>query len=205
MSAAPPTAAQPVLIDRALTNVWVRAAVLVFAGAMLTAVTSQIRIPLGFSPVPITGGTSGVLLAGAALGPLRGTLSQALYVAFGLLGWPFFAGGEAGTSGLDVVLGTSGGYFVGFVIAAGLAGVLARRGWDRGPLSTFGAFAAGSVLILVLGTVWLGLVAQMGPLEAVMKGAVPFLIGDALKSLAAAAALPLAWKAIGEPPEDQPA
>lgn len=213
MTTSPPAALRPVLIDTvpvelSTENVWVRTALrvlaataLVLAGAALTAAASHIRIPLGFSPVPITGGTFGVLLAGAALGPARGIASQVVYVASGVLGMPFFAGGDAGSTGLEVVLGSSGGYFAGFVIAAGLTGWLARRGWDRGPLGTFGAFLAGSALILVLGSVWLGIVAQMGAAEAITKGALPFLVGDTLKSLAGAALLPMAWKAIGEPPE----
>lgn len=215
MATAPPTALRPVLVETVPLDVptereWVRGALqilattaLVAAGVALTAAASHLRLPLPFSPVPITAGTFGVLLSGAALGPWRGTASQVLYVASGVVGLPFFAGGEEGTSGLDVVLGSSGGYFAGFIIAAALTGWLARRGWDRGPVHTFGAFAAGSALILVLGTVWLGIVAHMGPVEATLKGAVPFLIGDAVKSLAAAAVLPLAWKAIGEPPAAQ--
>lgn len=204
MPTAPTTTARPVLgealpLERAVASVWVRTAVLVLAGALLTAAASQIRIPLGFSPVPITGGTFGVLLAGAALGPWRGAASQGLYVVFGVVGMPYFAGGEQGLSGVDVVLGSSGGYFVGFIVAAALTGALARRGWDRGVLGTAVAFAAGGVLILALGTAWLAVVAELGTVEALVQGALPFLIGDALKAAAAAALLPLAWKAIGEP------
>lgn len=212
MHTAPPAAARPVLVEtlpleRALASATVRIALLVVAGALLTAAASQIRIPLGFTPVPITGGTFGVLLAGAALGPARGAASQGVYVAFGVLGLPFFAGGEEGGTGLQVVFGSSGGYFLGFILAAALTGWLARRGWDRGPLGTFGAFAAGSALILGLGAVWLPLAVPepMSAGEALVQGALVFVPGDALKALAAAGLLPLAWKAIGEPPErDRP-
>lgn len=203
MTIAASTTARPVLGDalglrRVVASTWARTAVLVLAGALLTAAASQIRIPLGFSPVPITGGTFGVLLAGAALGPWRGAASQALYVAFGLVGLPYFAGGAQGTSGAEVVLGSSGGYFAGFVLAAALTGALARRGWDRGPLRTAAAFAAGGAIILALGTVWLAVVADLAPGEALVRGALPFLVGDALKALAAAALLPAAWRLVGD-------
>lgn len=208
MDTAPTTTLRPVLSDtlpleRLVASAWARTAVLVLAGALVSAATAQIRIPLGFTPVPITAGTFGVLVAAAALGPWRGAASQALYVAFGMLGLPYFAGGPEGGSGLEVVFSTSGGYFAGYIIVGFVVGALARRGWDRGFLSAAGVVGLGSAIILATGTLWLGLVQQLGPVEAFTQGALPFLIGDALKTLAAAGVLPLAWRLIGESRESE--
>lgn len=205
MDTAPSTTARPVLgdalLERVIASTWARTVVLVLAGAMITAVASQVRFPLPFTPVPITLGTFGVLVATAALGPWRGAASQGVYVAFGVAGLPYFAGGPAGGSGLEVVTGTSGGYFAGFVVAGVVVGALARRGWDRGPVGAAAVLGLGSAIILGLGAAWLGVVADLSATRAFVDGALPFLLGDALKTVGAAAVLPLAWWAIGEPHE----
>lgn len=203
--------ARPVLVDR-VPLTWpeserlrraaavATAAVVVVAAALVTGVFSQLRVPLPFTPVHITGATFAVLLSGAALGPLRGTLSQLLYVGFGLLGWPVFAGGPEGGTGAEVVLGTSGGYFLGFIIAAWAVGWCARRGLDRSPAGMAAAFALGTGIIYLVGAPWLAVVGGYGPGEALLLGVVPFLIGDAVKAVLAGGALPLAWRLIGEQP-----
>ncbi|MCS7087290.1 MAG: biotin transporter BioY, partial [Thermoflexales bacterium] len=146
-------------------------------------------IPL--QPVPITGQTFGVLLAGAALGARRGALALLAYLAQGLIGLPFFAGG---TSGMARLLGPTGGYLVGFVAAAALVGWLSERGWDRRFISTFAAMALGNLVIYALGAPWL---AQfVGWERALSAGVLPFLPGDAIKALLAALALPSAWALI---------
>ena len=101
---------------------------------------AQVRIPLPFTPVPITGQTFAVLLVGAVLGSRRGAASLLLYLMQGLVGLPFFAGG---TSGLAILLGPTGGYLVGFIVAAYLVGLLAARGLDRRIPSALLAFLAG--------------------------------------------------------------
>lgn len=181
---------RPVLADL-MPRTAVRTVALVLGAALLTAAASQLRIPLGFSPVPITGGTFAVLLTGAALGPARGAAGQVTYLALGAIGLPFFAGGS---SGLSYLTGASGGYLVGFVVAAALVGACARRGWDRGPLGMVGTFALGSAVIYALGVPWLAVVGGFGPGEALLRGLAPFLVGDALKAAAAAVALPGAWR-----------
>lgn len=166
-----------------------RDAVLVVAVAAITAVAAQVRIEL--SPVPITGSTFAVLLGGAALGPLRGSLAQALYVAVGIAGLPVFTGGA---SGWAYFTGATAGYLVGFVVASAVVGALARRGMDRRVPGAAVAFAVGSVVIYLFGVPWLMQVSGMPLREAVVAGAGVFVVGDLLKAAAAAALLPAAWR-----------
>ena len=115
---------RPVVLADAIP---VRDAVLVAGGAGLTVLGAQIAIHIPPSPVPVTGQTLAVVVAGAALGARRGAASQLLYVLLGLV-LPVYSDGE---SGLDVIWGATGGYLVGFVVAAGLIGWVAERGYDR--------------------------------------------------------------------------
>lgn len=169
-----------------------RQALLVVAGSLLVALCAQVRIPLPFTPVPITGQTFGVLLVGAVLGARRGALSLVLYLLEGAVGLPVFAGGAAGAFHL---LGPTGGYLVGFVVAAWLTGYLAERGWDRDYRCLL-AMAAGNIAIYILGVVWLA--RFVGWEAAWVKGVLPFIPGDALKIALAGAALPTAWRLVGK-------
>lgn len=164
---------------------------LVTAGALFVAALAQVKIPLPFTPVPLTGQTFAVLLVGAALGAKRGFGSLSLYLAFGALGLPFFAGGA---SGLSYMTGSTLGYLVGFVAAAALTGFLAERGLDRKVSTAVLAFLAGQAIIYVFGIAWLTVF--LGFQKALLAGLVPFLLGDALKIGAAALALPAAWKLV---------
>lgn len=199
MSAVPAVGtARPVLADR-LPATWIRTTVIVLGAAVITGAFSHLRIPLPFTPVPIVGTTFAVLLSGAALGPLRATAAQLVYVSFGLLSLPLFAGGSEGGTGPEVVFGASGGYFVGFVVAAALVGACARRGWDRSPVRMAAAFALGSAAIYLFGAPWLGVAGGYGVGQTLALGVVPFLIGDALKAVLAGLVLPGAWRLLGEP------
>lgn len=197
-------APRPVLADlltpsrapsRAIASprVTVRDVALVVAAALVTALLAQVRIPVPGSPVPITGETLGVLLTAAALGPLRGSAAQVLYLVLGLVGLPVFT--DAG-SGVEWLAGPTGGYLVGFVLAAGLVGAASRRGLDRRPLGVLAAFVVGNALIYLLGVSWLYLsvdaITSVG--AAVAAGLTPFLVGDAIKALLAAGLLPGAWR-----------
>lgn len=192
-SAWSPVLARPVLADLLPRSV-ARDAALVGGAALLTAASAQVEIPLGFSPVPLSGQTFAVLLTAAALGPLRGVLGQGLYLLLGLVGLPFFSGGA---SGWEYLVGATGGYLVGFAVAAALVGVCARRGMDRRPLGTALAFVVGSLVIYAVGVPWLMAVAGVGFGEALALGVWPFLVGDALKALLAAGLLPGAWRLVG--------
>lgn len=162
---------------------------LIGAGAALTALFAQIRIPLPFTPVPLTGQTFGVLLVGAVLGSRRGATSLTLYTLLGLLGLPVFAGG---TSGAAYAFGPTGGYLLGFIAAAWGIGLLAERGLERSLRSSLWPFLVGTLIIYALGAAWLAF--YVGPQAAITKGVLPFIPGDLLKLILAALALPAAWK-----------
>ena len=180
----------PTLLNRSLPrlNRHVRDLLLVVGGSLCVAGMAQVRIPLPFTPVPITGQTFAVLLVGAVLGFRRGAASLLLYLIQGMLGLPFFAGGA---SGLTYLLGPTGGYLVGFVVAACLVGLLAARGLDRHIPSALLAFLAGEVVIYLLGVAWLSLF--LGIPHAIAAGLVPFILGDSIKLAAAGLVLPAAW------------
>lgn len=171
---------------------WQRDLFLIIAGSLFTAALAQIEIRLPFTPVPITGQTFGVLLISAMLGSKRGAASLTLYLFEGALGLPVFAGGAYG---FRVIFGATGGYLIGFIIAAHVIGLLAERGLERSVRTSFIPFLIGTVIIYAFGVAWLSVV--MGSFsQAVSLGLIPFLIGDALKLCAAAIALPSAWKLI---------
>jgi len=170
----------------------VRDFLLVSTGSLVVAAMAQVRIPLLFTPVPLTGQTFAVLLVGAALGSRRGAGSLLLYLLAGIAGLPFFAGGA---SGLTYLSGPTGGYLIGFVLAAYVVGRLAETGKDRRFMVAIVTFLVGEVLIYIPALIWLS--ARIGPQNAIAAGLLPFLIGDAIKLVAAALALPAAWKLVG--------
>jgi biotin transport system substrate-specific component len=168
---------------------------LIVLGSLIVAAAAQISIPL--QPVPITGQTLAVLLVGMVLGSRRGALALLAYLAQGLAGLPVFAEGKFG---LATVLGPTGGYLVGFVVAAFVVGWLAERGWDRNLFTTLAAMVAGNMVIYAFGLAWLstfpfvsGLLGEAGLFAL---GMTPFLLGDAIKAVLAALLLPATWKLI---------
>lgn len=128
----------------------VRHVVLIVIGAFVVALTAQIVIPT--LPVPFTGQTLGVLVVGGALGFRRGALALLLYLAMGAAGLAVFA--EA-TSGVSKILGATGGYLIGFVVAAAIVGRLAELGWDRHIGGSLAAMAIGTAVIYAIGVPWL--------------------------------------------------
>ncbi len=128
-----------------------------------------------------------------AYGWRLGAVTLLLYLGEGALGFPVFAGTPEKGIGLAYMLGGTGGYLVGFVLAAVACGWLAERGWDRGPVSTALAMLVGNALIYVPGILWLG--ALFGWDKPILEwGLVPFIFGDVAKLALAAAVLPLAWR-----------
>lgn len=192
------TTAPGVIAARIIPRTQIATAGLVVGFALLTAAAAQVTFPLWFTPVPITGQTFVVLLAGATLGVRAGAASQGLYVMLGAIGLPFYAGGEGGWS---AATGATGGYLVGFVMAAALVGALAERGHDRNPLTAIPAFLAGTAVIYLVGVAWLARVLQVGATEAMELGMVPFVLGDLVKVALTGLALPAVWRMVGEIPK----
>lgn len=168
-------------------------ALLVVSGAALVAAAAQVRFALPFTPIPITGQTFAVLLVGASLGSVRGVASLVLYVAVGLLGAPVYTGQNGGW---EYFSGATGGYLIGFVIAAGLTGYLAERRWDRKISSAVTALLTGNVVIYIFGLAWLAGVANAGFERTLELGLYPFVVGDLLKLYVAGALLPTAWRLV---------
>ena len=203
---------------RAEAPAWLRDSVLVAAGTLLLIVGAyvsitvpavqlgQLYVPVN-AYVPLTLQTFGVLFTGALLGARRGLSATGLYLLLGVIGVPVFAAGSDGVhrAGLDtivaldggrLVLGATGGYLLGFLVASGVVGRLAERGWDRRPGRSLAAMAIGSALIYTCGVAWLALAADLSLSDALVFGLWPFLPGDLLKLVVAAALLPIGWRMV---------
>jgi biotin transport system substrate-specific component len=174
--------------SRLLTDV-----LLVAGGAGFVALAAQIEIHLGFTPVPITLQTFAVLLVGAGLGAALGAASLALYLLVGVMGAPVYAGGEGGW---EWIQGATGGYLIGFLVAAAVTGLLAEKHWDRRVSTAVTAMLTGNVVVYLFGLPWLARVADYGWQQAFENGLYPFVVGDLLKLYLAGALLPGAWRVV---------
>jgi len=162
---------------------------LIIGGSLFIAVSAQLRIFLPFSPVPITGQTFAVLMVGVLFGAWRGGLSVLLYIMMGITGLGIFALG----GGFSILLGPTGGYLVGFVVAAYITGLLAEREWDRRIETTILAMALGNITLYIFGLLWLSCLMGFSK-NVLIVGLYPFIIGDLLKIALAAFLLPSGWK-----------
>jgi len=165
-----------------------RDAVLVAGAAALVGLLAQVSIRLSFTPVPVTGQTLGVLLAGTSLGWRRGAAAMAVYGLAGVAGVPWFAGHGSGYAG------ASFGYIAGFFFAAAICGYLAERGADRRVIGAVPAMIAGEIVIYLFGVSWLAMDLHLSAATALHLGFTPFVIGDAIKAAIAAGLLPAAWQ-----------
>lgn len=192
---APPAVLADVLFEPTTPSVAaLRTAALIVGGALLTAAAAQLSFTLPGMTVPFTLQTAAVLLTGAALGSWRGAASMLLYLAMGAAGAPVFS---AGASGVARIVGPTGGYLVGFVIAAAIVGALAARGWDRSVPRAVGLMVLGNLIIYGVGVPVLAIVLRLPILDAVQAGAIPFIPWDAVKIALAAGLLPAAWLLVG--------
>ena len=188
---------RPITLIDLIPRSRLRDVVAVSSFALLTAGAAQISIPLGFTPVPITGQTFAVLLAGGVLGSKLGAASQMFYVILGALGLPFYADGAGGW---EVATGSTAGYLFGFIVAAFLVGLMAERGQDRNLVTSLPAFIAGSIIIYTFGALWLAykldipFTAGATEASAVAYGVTPFIVGDILKAVLAGVLLPGVWR-----------
>ena len=169
---------------------------LVVVGIFMLALFSKIKIPIWPSPVPINLATLSVLTIGLTYGPKLGLTTVFGYLMLGTLGFDIFANSSAKVNGMEYMLGRTGGYLFGYLIATIALGFLARAGWDRNVFKIVLALIIGNALIYIPGIFWLAeLYTWNKPILA--WGLTPFLIGDALKILLAALVIPSIWRFIG--------
>ena len=193
---------------------WARDLALIAGGVLLLIIGARIafdlpavtlgRLYVPENPyVPITLQTFGVLFTSAALGARRGVSATAIYLLIGAIGLPVFSFERSGTEmfvAFDagrIVLGSTGGYLLGFLLASALVGHLAQRGWDRRIAGSLAAMLVGTLVIYASGLLWLALALDRGVLDVLPFGLYPFVPGDVLKLLVAAGALPLGWRLAG--------
>lgn len=192
MAIAPGTTIADYLVPTRATRgkTLVRDGILVIGASLLFALSARVSMPLGFTPVPITLQTLVVMLVGAALGSRRGALAALLYLAEGATGLPVFASG----GGLLYLLGPTAGYLWSYPIAAFVVGWLCERGLDRSFATSLLAMLPGSIIIYLIGVPWLAFVVHLSLGQALIAGLLPFIPGDIIKVIIAAALLPTAWK-----------
>jgi biotin transport system substrate-specific component len=187
-AARPLSRPRPSVLADLLPGALARDVALVIGAAGFVGALAQLVVHLPGTPVPVTGQTLGVLLAGTALGWRRAAPAMLLYLLAGWAGLPWFAGHASGWPG------ATAGYVVGFVLAASVCGWLAGRGADRTIPRAVGTMVAGEVCIYLVGVPWLALSLHVSLLSAASLGLWRFLPGDALKMAVAAGLLPATWR-----------
>lgn len=163
---------------------------LVLGATALMGLLAQISIPLGFTPVPLTGQTFGVMFIGSALGWRRAGLSMSLYVLAGSLGVPWFAGHASGESMATF------GYLVGMVVAGPVLGWLAERGQSRRVSRAAASMIVGDAIVFAIGVPWLAAAIHVSLPTAITLGLAPFVWGELIKIAAAGVALPTTWRLV---------
>ena len=166
---------------------------LVLLGIIFLGVMAQISFPIPGSPVPVTGQTLAVLLLGTAYGASLGFTTFAFYLLMGIAGAPFFA---SGSHGLAKVVGATGGYLIGMLIASLVIGALAGRKWDQRISTAIPTMILGNAIIFSFGLFWLHHVSGQSWSWAIAKGFTPFLLGEFLKVAIASTALPMIWRLV---------
>jgi biotin transport system substrate-specific component len=175
-----------------------RAVLLVIVGSALLIISAKIKVP--FYPVPMTLQTFAVMAIAAAYGAPLAVATVLVYLAEGMFGLPVFTNTPPAIAGPAYFLGPTGGFLVGFVIAAMIVGLAADRGHDRSPVRLFLYMLVADIVIFALGFAWLSWFAQLssgatglGPAAAWTGGVLPFLLADLVKIALAACLIPAAW------------
>ena len=182
---------------------WTRSILLAVIGSAIVALAAQVSIPM--LPVPMTLQTLAVLAVGGAYGARLGTGTLALYALEGAVGLPVFANFQAGLFLPTGEIIATGGYIIGFIIAAGLVGYLVEKGWGASVLKLCAAMLLGAAVLYIPGLVWLsGWLAIMKGMDvtsamtvALTSGMLPFIPGDIIKAVLAALAFPAAFSLLG--------
>lgn len=177
------------------TSAALRNVVLAVVGTLLLTVSAKVQVP--FYPVPMTLQTFVVLGLGMAYGWRLGGATMLLYMVEGAMGLPVFAGTPEKGIGLVYMMSGTGGYLVGFVLAAMATGWLAEKGLDRSVMGTAFAMLIGNAVIYIPGVLYLGVL--FGWDKPIIEwGFTPFILGDVVKLALAAAVMPMAWKLLGK-------
>lgn len=192
------TALAPAMQPTLATVLWpsdraLRHAALIAIGTILLTLSAKVQIP--FWPIPMTMQTYVVVVLGMAYGTRLGVATVVSYLVLGAMGLPVLAGTPERGIGLAYIVGPTGGYLLGFVVAAALAGELAARGWDRSFAWTLLGMALAHLLIFVPGVAWLAV--SVGWERAFAVGFVPFIGATVAKTLLGVATMPLAWRLVG--------
>jgi biotin transport system substrate-specific component len=182
---------------------WTRTILLAVLGSALVAIAAQVSVPM--LPVPMTLQTLAVLAVGAAYGARLGAITLALYAVEGAAGLPVFANFQAGLFLPTGEIIATGGYIIGFIVAAGLVGYLVEKGWGSGILKLCAAMLLGAAIVYVPGLIWLvgwlivmkGMDATSAIVVAFSSGLLPFIPGDIIKAILAALAFPAAFSLLG--------
>ena len=168
---------------------------LILTGTVFLAVMAQIAFPIPGSPVPFTGQTLGVLLLGTAYGAGLGASTVAFYLLMGMAGAPIFS---SGTSGIERIVGPTGGYLVGMFISSLVLGALAGRKWDQKIKTVIPTMIIGNLIIFAIGLLWLNQYTGQSWLWTFEKGFTPFIFGEIIKIAIASTALPAVWKYVAK-------
>jgi biotin transport system substrate-specific component len=182
---------------------WTRTILLAVLGSALVAIAAQVSVPM--LPVPMTLQTLAVLAVGAAYGARLGAITLALYAVEGAAGLPVFANFQAGLFLPTGEIIATGGYIIGFIVAAGLVGYLVEKGWGSSILKLCAAMLLGAAIVYVPGLIWLvgwlivmkGMDATLAIVVAFSSGMLPFILGDVIKAILAALAFPAAFSLLG--------
>jgi biotin transport system substrate-specific component len=168
-------------------------ALFVMGGVGFISLMAQVAIPVPGSPIPVTGQTLAVLLIGTTYGARLGLMTFATYLLAGVAGAPIFAGS---THGIEKVIGATGGYLVGMLIASFLLGYLADRKADQKFKTSFPALLLGDAVIFFFGLTWLHFSLDLSWSATFAAGLAPFIFGELLKIAITATSLPLVWRRI---------
>ena len=184
---------QSILINVLVPSIqdsWIKKVVLIFIGTLLLTLSAKIQVP--FYPVPMTMQTFLILVIGMTFGWKLGSLTVLFYLIEGAVGLPVFAGTPIKGIGLDYMLGPTGGYLIGFILASCTVGYLGENGFNRNFLTVFIAMIVGTVLIFLCGYTWLSIF--FGFERAFLYGVLPFVWSELFKVALATAVLPLCWR-----------
>ena len=168
-------------------------AVLIVGGVLGLAALAQIAIPVPGSPVPVTGQTLGVLILGTTYGSTLGVTTFAMYILAGIAGAPVFANSG---HGLERIVGATGGYLIGMLVATFVLGQLARFRLDQKFVTALPSMLIGTVITFSFGLVWLYQYTGQSWSWTVNAGLTPFIVGEVLKIAIAGTSLPAIWRVV---------